>query len=32
MSVAILADHFRVDAVINTCSAGALEGISVGDK
>ena len=32
MSVAILADHFRVDAVINTGSAGALaEGISVGD-
>ena len=30
MSVAILADHFRVDAVINTGSAGALaEGISV---
>ena len=32
MSVAILADHFEVDAVINTGSAGALaEGISVGD-
>jgi len=32
MSVAILADHFRVDAVINTGSAGALaESISVGD-
>lgn len=32
MSVAILADRFRVDAVINTGSAGALaEGISVGD-
>jgi len=32
MSVAILADHFKVDAVINTGSAGALaEGISVGD-
>lgn len=32
MSVAILADHFRVDAVINTGSAGTLaEGISVGD-
>ena len=32
MSVAILADHFKVDAVINTGSAGALaEGIEVGD-
>ena len=32
MSVAVLADHFQVDAVINTGSAGALaEGISVGD-
>ena len=32
MSVAILADHFKVDAVINTGAAGALaEGISVGD-
>ena len=32
MSVAILANHFKVDAVINTGSAGALaEGISVGD-
>lgn len=32
MSVAILTDHFKVDAVINTGSAGALaEGISVGD-
>ena len=32
MSVAILADHFQVDAVINTGSAGAVaEGIAVGD-
>lgn len=32
MSVAMLADHFQVDAVINTGSAGALaEGIAVGD-
>ncbi len=32
MSVAILADHFRVDALINTGSAGAVaEGIAVGD-
>lgn len=32
MSVAVLADHFQVDAVINTGSAGALaEGIAVGD-
>ena len=32
MSVAILADHFKVDAVINTGSAGALAaGIEVGD-
>lgn len=32
MSVAILADHFGVDAVINTGSAGALaRGIAVGD-
>ena len=32
MSVAILADNFKVDAVINTGSAGALaEGIEVGD-
>ena len=32
MSVAILADHFQVDALINTGSAGAVaEGISVGD-
>ena len=32
MSVAVLADHFQVDAVINTGSAGAVaEGIAVGD-
>ena len=32
MSVAILADHFQVDAVINTGSAGAVaNGIAVGD-
>ena len=32
MSVAILADHFQVDAVINTGSAGAVAtGIAVGD-
>ncbi|KJU88194.1 5'-methylthioadenosine/adenosylhomocysteine nucleosidase [Streptococcus infantis] len=32
MSVAILADHFQVDAVINTGSAGAVaSGIAVGD-
>lgn len=32
MSVAILADHFQVDALINTGSAGAVaEGIAVGD-
>jgi len=32
MSVAILADHFQVEAIINTGSAGALaEGIAVGD-
>ena len=32
MSVAILADYFKVDSVINTGSAGALaEGIEVGD-
>lgn len=32
MSVAILADHFQVEAVINTGSAGAVaEGIAVGD-
>lgn len=32
MSVAILADHFKVDAVINTGSAGAVApGIAVGD-
>lgn len=32
MSVAVLADHFQVEAVINTGSAGALaEGIAVGD-
>ena len=32
MSVAILANHFKVDAVINTGSAGALAaGIEVGD-
>ena len=32
MSVAILADHFRVNAVINTGSAGAVaNGIAVGD-
>ena len=32
MSVAVLADHFQVEAIINTGSAGALaEGIAVGD-
>ena len=32
MSVAILADHFQVEAIINTGSAGGLaEGIAVGD-
>lgn len=32
MSVAVLADHFQVDTVINTGSAGAVaEGIAVGD-
>ncbi|MBY5035233.1 5'-methylthioadenosine/adenosylhomocysteine nucleosidase [Streptococcus gallolyticus] len=32
MSVAILADHFQVDAVINTGSAGAVaEGLQIGD-
>ena len=32
MSVAILADHFQVDAIINTGSAGAVaDGIGVGD-
>ena len=32
MSVAILADHFQVEAIINTGSAGALaDGIAVGD-
>lgn len=32
MSVAILADHFKVNAVINTGSAGAVaDGIAVGD-
>ena len=32
MSVAILADHFQVDAIINTGSAGAVaDGIAVGD-
>ena len=32
MSVAVLADHFQVEAFINTGSAGALaEGIAVGD-
>jgi len=32
MSVAILADHFQVDALINTGSAGAVsEGIAIGD-
>ncbi|MCY7103990.1 5'-methylthioadenosine/adenosylhomocysteine nucleosidase [Streptococcus oralis] len=32
MSVAVLANHFQVDAVINTGSAGAVaEGIAVGD-
>ena len=32
MSVAVLADHFQVDAVINTGSAGAVaDGIAVGD-
>lgn len=32
MSVAVLADHFQVEAVINTGSAGAVaEGIEVGD-
>ena len=32
ISVAVLADHFQVDAVINTGSAGAVaEGIAVGD-
>lgn len=32
MSVAVLADHFQVEAIINTGSAGAVaEGIAVGD-
>ena len=32
MSVAVLADHFQVEVIINTGSAGALaEGIAVGD-
>ena len=32
MSVAVLVDHFQVEAIINTGSAGALaEGIAVGD-
>ena len=32
MSVAVLADHFQVEAIINTGSAGTLaEGIAVGD-
>ncbi|MDY4762023.1 5'-methylthioadenosine/adenosylhomocysteine nucleosidase [Streptococcus thoraltensis] len=32
MSVAILADHFQVDAVINTGSAGAVaKGLAIGD-
>ena len=32
MSVAVLADHFQVEAIINTGSAGALaEGLAVGD-
>lgn len=32
MSVAILADHFQVDAVINTGSAGAVaDGLQIGD-
>ena len=32
MSVAVLADHFQAEAIINTGSAGALaEGIAVGD-
>lgn len=32
MSVAVLADHFKVDAIINTGSAGAVaEGLAVGD-
>ena len=32
MSVAVLADHFQVETIINTGSAGALaEGIAVGD-
>ena len=32
MSVAVLAEHFQVEAIINTGSAGALaEGIAVGD-
>lgn len=32
MSVAILADHFEVDALINTGSAGAVaEGLAIGD-